>query len=75
MNNNDDEQSKAGETGTAYKTVRFFNSLDEMNEYDYRVYSKMTPEERLQDVCEMRDAYWPGEVEKRPFGRYIYIKK
>lgn len=68
-------KSKAEEPETAYNTIRFFNSVEEMNKYDYQQYSKMTPEERLNAVCEMRDAYWPDEKENKPFGSNIYFKE
>ncbi len=73
--NSDRERNKAQEPQKDYKTIRFFDSFEEMNEYDYQQYANMTPKERLQAVCQMRDAYWPEEKKKKPFGSFIFIKK
>ncbi len=58
-----DKKSNLGkkETGTGHgnKKITFFDSVEQMNEYDYKLYANMTPKERLEMVYKMRNAIWP----------------
>lgn len=73
--NNDRQEGKAEKPEAAYKTIRFFDSFEEADEYEYEQYAKMSPAKRLSIVCEMRDTFWPEEKEEQPAKRRIHFKK
>lgn len=70
----DPNQAEEPETAYGEKRITFFDSFEEMNEYDLRSYAKMTPEERLHTVYIMRKAYQTESTTEKPFGKHIYFK-
>ena len=54
--------------------IVFFNSFEEMNEYDHRYYASLHPEESLAQVTEMRLARFPHLNQNlNPWGTQIYF--
>lgn len=68
---------EAREPETVYngEKIVFFNSLEEMNEYDHRYYASLTPEKRLQIVLEIRNTIWPDNHAPHPFGSRINFER
>jgi len=55
------------------KEMIFFNSFEEMNEYDHRLYASLTPEECLSEVTAMRLRMYPHlKTNLYPWGKEIY---
>jgi hypothetical protein len=64
-----DDQNKAEEPQTAFKTIRIFDSIEEMNEYDSKYRASLSHGESLRQVEELRKrifhehllpkGYWP----------------
>ena len=73
-------KNEVKETDAAYnKTpgkneIVFFNSFEEMNEYDHRQYALLTPEESLEQVTLMRLTRHPYlAVNLNPWGNKVYF--
>lgn len=53
-----------------------FCSLEEMEQDNYIYWMSLTPEQRLEIVCEMRKRMWKtAKKTKTPFGNRIYFDK
>lgn len=72
--NNSEKEEKAEEPETAFKTVRFFDSFEEMDRFEYRQYAKMSPEERLLTVLKIRNRVWPEESYTQSGNRHVHFK-
>lgn len=56
------------------KTIRFFKSFDEMDEYTYRQYASYTPAESLAIVTYMRLTSYPHlNTDLNPWGNQVYF--
>lgn len=72
--NSEAGQNKVREPKAVYKTIQIFDSFEEENEYTWRSYAQLTPEERLASVTRMRLTAHPYLNENsKPWGRKIYI--
>lgn len=74
---NKSEKGQVEEPQVVYdkKEIKFFDSFEELNEYEYQEYAKMSPIERLRTVSKMRYACWPEEKTENLFGLYITVKE
>ena len=70
-----ENKDKANEPQSAYNNkIVFFNSFEEMNEYDYRERATLSPEEALSEVTYMRLTQYPElNTNMNPWGNLIYI--
>ena len=80
MKKKDNKPTEANEPSAAYqkpsdeKTIRFFSSFEEMNEFDHRSYAALTPSEALSHVTLMRLTAHPYlNTNLNPWGNQIYF--
>ncbi len=70
QNKESEEQNRVEEPEAAYKTIKFFDSFEEMNEYDAKQRASLSHDECLEQVEELRrhvfhqyllpNDYWPS---------------
>ena len=71
-----DENSKAKEPEVSYgeKRITFYDSMEEMNEHDYKYYASLSPEESLALVTRLRVTAHPYLKDNlNPWGDIIYF--
>ena len=56
--------TRRGDNKVVEKIVRVFESLEEADEADARVYASLSPEERLKILIELRDRRHPDAAEQ-----------
>ena len=59
MSEKDPDKNKVNEPSAEYQKqeIRFFNSFEEMNESQYAHWRSLTPEQRLNDLEQMRKTF------------------
>lgn len=70
-----EEPKSAYDSGNSEKTIHFFTSFEEMNEYDHREMAKFTPLERLQHITEFIKHAYADELKKKMTELTIYFDK
>lgn len=72
--NSKNDQNKAEEPQTTFKTVRIFNSFEEQEEEEIRWLASLSPEEHLRNTTALIKRIFSDQLKKHPeIGIRIYF--
>jgi hypothetical protein len=66
-NNSKNDQNKAEEPRTAFKTIRFFNSFEEQEEDEIRWLASLSPEEHLRNTTSLIKRVFAEDLKRNPY--------
>jgi hypothetical protein len=75
-NNSENDQNKAEEPETAFKTVRIFDSFEEQEKEELKWLASQTPEQHLQHATDLVKRMFDEDLKKHPtVGNHIYFEE